>query len=165
MTAAPPESPVRTRIPPAPARGIAAGAAAAPRCGRLGSSHGGPGTRQLSAERHVAAQVAAVVAELAALEVEQAPLAALSALLTACAATETRVALRVVSASAEAPAAAPAGPERLISVRAAAARLAVTPQWIYEHQGRLPFVRRVGARALRVSEAALERYLTTRTRL
>lgn len=106
--------------------------------------------------------VASAVTALEALDLEHAPPAALVPLLAACAATEARIAVRLATASAEAPTPAPAGPERLISVGDAAARLAVTPQWIYEHQKRLPFVRRVGTRALRVSEPALERYMARR---
>jgi hypothetical protein len=109
--------------------------------------------------------IAEVVGTLEALDLEHAPWAALVALLAACASAEGRIAARLATACAESPAPAAAGPERLISVAEAAARLAVKPQWIYEHQKRLPFVRRVGDRALRVSEPALERYIDTRTRL
>jgi hypothetical protein len=109
--------------------------------------------------------IAGVVATLEALDVVHAPPAALAALLVAWAGVSGRIAARLATASTEAPAPARAGPERLISVAEAAARLGVKPQWIYEHQKRLPFVRRVGDRALRASEPALERYIATRTRL
>ena len=40
----------------------------------------------------------------------------------------------------------------------------MTPQYIYEHQATLPFVVRVGTRALRISEARLTRYMANRPR-
>src|SRR5262245_55304446 len=72
-----------------------------------------------------------VVAVLEALDLAAAPPEALVALLAACAAIEAKIAVHL--ATAEPPAPVDAGPERLISVAEAAARLAVKPQWIYEH--------------------------------
>jgi hypothetical protein len=109
------------------------------------------------------ARVAAVVDELAAL-VEHASAATLGALLVAWAGVSGCIAARLATASTEAPAPAPAGPETFISVKAAAARLGMTPQYIYENQATLPFVVRVGSRALRVSEQKLARYMANRMR-
>lgn len=130
----------------------------------LAAASPGPRMRSRSAEQRAGVQVAAVVAELQALDVEHAPLAALSALLTACAATEQRVAVRVASASAEPPAPAPAGPERFISVKAAAARIGKSPKWIYRRQRRLPFLRELETGTWGVSVPALERWMAARAR-
>jgi hypothetical protein len=115
-----------------------------------------------SVEQRTSAQVAAVVAELGALDLERAPLAALTALLTACAGTETRIAVRVASAAAEPPA--PAGPETFISVKAAAARIAKSPKWLYRRKHRLPFLCELEPGSWGVHVPTLERWMTTRTR-
>ena len=49
--------------------------------------------------------------------------------------------------------------DRLLTAAAAAARLAVTKYWLYEHKGQLPFTVRIGRRGLRFSENGIERYL------
>jgi hypothetical protein len=108
--------------------------------------------------------LAGVVAALEALDLAHAPPEALVPVLAACAATEARIAVRLATAAAEPPAPADTGADRFLTVREAAARLGVKPQYIYEHQATLPFVERVGSRALRVSERRLARYMATRTR-
>ncbi len=54
---------------------------------------------------------------------------------------------------------------RLLSVREAAERLAVEPQWLYRHADELPFTRRVGTGArpaLRFLDLGLDEYLRGR---
>jgi excisionase family DNA binding protein len=104
-----------------------------------------------------------MVAALEALDIAHAAPGALVPLLAACAAAEARIAVRLVTAEPAAPT--DAGPDRFLTVREAAPRLGVKPQYIYEHKATLPFVVRVGSRAIRVSEARLTRYLANRTRL
>jgi predicted DNA-binding transcriptional regulator AlpA len=108
--------------------------------------------------------LAGVVAALEALDLEHAPPEALVPVLAACAATEARIAVRLATASAE-PAPAEAGSDRYLTVREAAARVGMKPQYIYENKATLPFVVRVGNRAIRVSERRLARYMANRTRL
>jgi hypothetical protein len=105
-----------------------------------------------------------VVAALEALDLELASPAALVPLLAACAGIETRIAVCLARATAEPPAPADTGADRFVTVREAAARLGVKAQYIYEHKATLPFVERVGSRAIRVSERRLARYMATRTR-
>jgi hypothetical protein len=108
--------------------------------------------------------LASVVAALEALDVAHAPPEALVPLLAACAATEARIALRLATAAPEPAAPVDGGQDRLLTVREAAVRLGMTPQYIYEHQATLSFVVRVGTRALRVSEQKLVRYMANRPR-
>jgi len=103
-----------------------------------------------------------MVAALEALDLQHTPREALVPLLAACAATEARIAARL--ATAEPPAPVDAGPDRFLRVREAAARVGMTPQYIYENRATLPFVVRVGTRALRVSERRLTRYMANRPR-
>jgi hypothetical protein len=112
--------------------------------------------------QYVDMDLASVVAALEALDVAHAPPGALVPLLAACAATEARIAVRL--ATAEPPAPVDAGPDRFLTVREGAVRVGMTPQYIYEHQATLPFVVRVGTRALRISEARLTRYMANRAR-
>jgi excisionase family DNA binding protein len=51
-----------------------------------------------------------------------------------------------------------------LTVAEAAARLKVSPDWLYRHQRQLPFVRHVGRRSLRCDAASLARWLATRPR-
>jgi predicted DNA-binding transcriptional regulator AlpA len=51
--------------------------------------------------------------------------------------------------------------DRLLTVAEAATILGVTPKWLYRHQ-KLPFVRKLSRKALRVSENGLRRWLATR---
>jgi hypothetical protein len=51
--------------------------------------------------------------------------------------------------------------DRLLTIDAAAAILGVTPKWLYRHK-RLPFVRPLSRKALRVSEAGLRRWLAAK---
>jgi predicted DNA-binding transcriptional regulator AlpA len=106
--------------------------------------------------------LASVVAALEALDLAHAPPGALVPLLAACAATEARIAIRLATASAEPAPPADVGPDRFLTVREAAARLGVKAQYMYEHQATLPFVVRVGSRAIRVSERRLARYIAHR---
>ena len=52
--------------------------------------------------------------------------------------------------------------DRLMTVEEVAARLDVTPQWVYRHAGEWSFTRRLGRRTLRFSEAGLRAYLARR---
>lgn len=49
--------------------------------------------------------------------------------------------------------------DHLLTAATAAARLAVTKYWLYEHARQLPFTVRIGRRGLRFSENGIERYL------
>jgi hypothetical protein len=108
--------------------------------------------------------LAGVVAALEAVDLKHAPPAALVPLLAACAATEARIAVRLATASAEPAPPADVGPDRFLTVREAAVRVGMTAQYIYENKDTLPFVARVGTRAIRVSERRLARYMANRTR-
>jgi excisionase family DNA binding protein len=107
--------------------------------------------------------LASVVAALEALDLAHAPPGAMVSLLAACAATEARIAVRLATAAAEPAAPVDAGPDRFLTVKEAAARLGMTPQYIYDNQATLPFVAHVG-RAVRISEHKLGRYMANRTR-
>lgn len=61
------------------------------------------------------------------------------------------------------PAPAPSRTERLLTPAEAAGRLGVAPRWVYRHARELGAVA-LSRRTLRVSEAAVERYLTRRSR-
>ena len=50
----------------------------------------------------------------------------------------------------------------MLTVAEAATRLSVAPSYIYRHKDRLPFVSRVGLRALRIDGAKLDRYIAAR---
>jgi hypothetical protein len=58
----------------------------------------------------------------------------------------------------------PAASGEALTIAEAAARLKVSPDWVYRHQRQLPFVRRVGRRSLRCDAAGLARWLATRPR-
>src|SRR5262249_38197803 len=120
--------------------------------------------RRLGAQQ-IEAQVTTIVANLGALDVDAASLPALSAVSMACAAAQARIAVRLAAAAAEAGAPTTGQPEAFISVKEAAVRLAVGPQWIYRRRAHLPFLRPVGTRGLRVSARALDRYLANRRSL
>lgn len=73
-------------------------------------------------------------------------------------------ALAALAALATLPACQPApAPEtdRLLDAREAAARLGMTPDWLYRRAPRLPFTVRLG-RALRFSAAGIDRYIRAR---
>ena len=53
----------------------------------------------------------------------------------------------------------PLTPDRMLDASDAAALLGVAPRWLYRHAARLPFTRRIGAKALRFSEQGLHRWL------
>jgi len=118
------------------------------------------GKRADSAEQHASSQIATLASDLGALDIEHAPLTALSALLTACASTENRIAVRLATASAEAPEA-PA--IQMLSVDEVAARTGMSREWVYREAraGRLPFARYIGRR-LMFDEAGLTRWLSKR---
>ena len=52
--------------------------------------------------------------------------------------------------------------DRLLTVRAAAAKLGVSRDWIYRRTGKLPFTVRLGPRRLRFSETGIERFIAQR---
>jgi predicted DNA-binding transcriptional regulator AlpA len=53
--------------------------------------------------------------------------------------------------------------DRLLDVNEAAARLHMSPEWLYRHARKLPFTVRLGRKALRFSDAGITRYLQRRT--
>jgi excisionase family DNA binding protein len=53
-------------------------------------------------------------------------------------------------------------PGRMLSVREAAARLGLSPDYLYRHQHQLPFMQKVGTRTIRCPEAALARWQASR---
>jgi excisionase family DNA binding protein len=71
----------------------------------------------------------------------------------------------LATAAPEPAAPAPLGPERFISVKEAAARLGVSPKWLYRRKKTLPFMREVAPGTWRVSEPALDRWMHNRGRL
>lgn len=78
-------------------------------------------------------------------------------LLAQVAAVQASLAARVASAAQPA-AARRQQADRLISVDEAAARLGVTPRWLYRHSVHLPFARRLSRKTLRFSDLGLERW-------
>jgi predicted DNA-binding transcriptional regulator AlpA len=124
----------------------------------------GRGGLNIAGSQYSNTDLAEVVASLEALDLAHAPPEALVPVLAACAATEARIAVRLATAAAELATPADVGPDRFLTVREAAARVGMTAQYIYEHQATLPFVVRVGSRAIRVSEHRLARYMANRTR-
>lgn len=86
---------------------------------------------------------------------------ALAAFLLELSALQSRAALRLRLATSSPPT--NTGPERLLSVREAAARCGMSADWLYRHKDALPFVRRLG-RTVRVSEGALIRWMESRRR-
>jgi hypothetical protein len=118
-----------------------------------------PGTQQIEA------QVTTIVADLCTLDVDAASLSALSAVSLACSATQARIAVRMAATTAEPGAPTTGQPDAFISVKEAALRLDVRPQWIYRRKAHLPFLRRIGTRGLRASARALDRYLANRRSL
>jgi excisionase family DNA binding protein len=89
------------------------------------------------------------------------PADALLAFLVELSALQARAALRLRVAGSRAPS--NGGPERLLTVRQAAARCGMSADWLYRHKDALPFVRRLG-RTVRVSEGALIRWMESRRR-
>jgi excisionase family DNA binding protein len=110
-----------------------------------------------AAEQQIGRQIAALVSELGQLSIEDAPLPALSALLTACASTENRIAVRMATASVEAP---DAPAPQMLTATETAARLNLSRQWVYRatRAGHLPFARRIGDRVM-YDPAGLARWL------
>lgn len=94
-------------------------------------------------------------------DVDRLPTEALVALLVELSALQARAALRLrVTAP---PVSSNGSTERLLTVREAAARCGMSVDWLYRHKDALPFIRRLG-RTLRVSEAALVRWMESRGR-
>jgi excisionase family DNA binding protein len=116
--------------------------------------------KRTSAAEQAGKQIVALVSELDALNIEDAPLPTLSALLMACASIETRVAVRMVTASGEAP---DEPATRLLTVDEVAARTGMSREWFYREAraGRLPFARRLGRRVA-FDEVGLQRWLDRR---
>ena len=65
--------------------------------------------------------------------------------MTRLTALQTALAARVLAAQDQQP----TGPEHLLDVQEAAARLGMSADWLYRHAKRLPFTRRVGRRAVK----------------
>ena len=86
---------------------------------------------------------------------------AIPALLCQLGALQAALAARLVASAGPREPAEPAEADRLLTVEEAAPILGVTPRWLYGHQ-RLPFVRKLSRKALRVSEAGLRRWLAVK---
>jgi hypothetical protein len=123
----------------------------------------GRGGLNIAGSQYSNTDLAEVVASLEALDLAHAPPGALVPLLAACAATEGRIAVRLATASAEAPAAAP-GPEILIPVKAGAARLGKSPKWLYRRKRRLPFMCELEPGSWGVHVPTFERWMAARAR-
>ena len=78
------------------------------------------------------------------------------------AALQSRIAARSLAAAPRPVAVSRNGPEALLDVREAAARLGVSEDWVYRHAPKLPFTRRVGRRAVRFDPEVLARWVATR---
>lgn len=52
--------------------------------------------------------------------------------------------------------------DRLLDVEAAAQKLGTSPDWLYRHASKLPFVLRIGKKQLRFSDAGIDRYIADR---
>jgi predicted DNA-binding transcriptional regulator AlpA len=155
MPVARPRSPAAPRAADGNGAGLSAGATSP-------SGHAGGSWQDLYA---VAIQMPE---DLAALDVDAVPAAALPALLATLLAVQggaAAVAARVIARFMQETSGdhvGSRGPDRFLTIREGAARVGMTPQYVYEHQAELPFVVRVGTRALRISEARLERYMARR---
>jgi predicted DNA-binding transcriptional regulator AlpA len=82
-------------------------------------------------------------------------------LLCQISALQTALAVRLMAPAAPARPNEPTGDDRLLTAEEAAKILGVTVRWIYRHQ-RLPFIRKLSRKVLRVSEVALRRWLVAR---
>jgi len=83
------------------------------------------------------------------------------ALLCQISALQTTLAARLMVPAASARPNEPTDDDRLLTAEEAAKILGVTVRWIYRHQ-RLPFIRKLSRKALRVSEGGLRRWLVAR---
>ena len=52
--------------------------------------------------------------------------------------------------------------DRLLTVEEAAERLSVEPRWFYDNRHKLPFVKKLSAKQIRVSEIGLKRWMESR---
>jgi predicted DNA-binding transcriptional regulator AlpA len=84
-------------------------------------------------------------------------------LLAQLAALQSALAARLLVADAGRRREPPPDDGRLLTAEEAAKILGVTPRWLYRQQ-RLPFVRRLSRKALRVSETSLRAWLASRGR-
>lgn len=90
---------------------------------------------------------------------EEIPVEAIPLVLTRLCSIQTSLTLRLMEAAAHEQ---PAGScDQLLTVDEAAARLRVSPDYLYRHSRKLPFALRQG-RLLRFSAKGLERYLNHR---
>jgi excisionase family DNA binding protein len=87
------------------------------------------------------------------------PLHEAAAMLVRVGALEAMLRARLASPVPASPCASPAAEDRLLTTDQAAARLGVTRNWLYRHATKLPFARKLSRKALRFSEAGLNRYL------
>lgn len=55
-------------------------------------------------------------------------------------------------------------PDKLLEIKAASVKLAVTEDWLYRHSNSLPFTIRMGRRKLRFSEQGIEKYIRQKSR-
>lgn len=88
---------------------------------------------------------------------------ALPAFLAQLAALQARVAARIASApftTRETP----RERDTLLTVKQAAARLSVSPDWLYRRAATLPFTRSLSPRALRFSATGIDRWLRQQSR-
>lgn len=91
------------------------------------------------------------------LDVESAPSETLGPLLAILAATQGRIAARLVTEAAI-PRAPTNGHDRLLKVGDASQRLGISTDWLYRHADELPFAVREGG-ALRFSEAGIAEWI------
>ena len=84
----------------------------------------------------------------------------IAARMTRLTALQNALAARVLTAQDQRP----TGPERLLDVEEAAARLGMSTDWLYRHARQLPFTRRVGRRAVKFDPAGLARWVATQRR-
>jgi predicted DNA-binding transcriptional regulator AlpA len=96
-------------------------------------------------------------------EIDAVPAEALPVVVLQLAALQSRAAGRLLGGNGAAAPTPATGPERLLTVPAAAARCGMSADWLYRHKASLPFIRRLG-RTVRVSEPALVRWMASRGR-
>lgn len=91
------------------------------------------------------------------------PATVLHELLCHCAAVQSVLLGALLTASARASTDAPAAPDRLLGVAAAAEGLGASKDWLYHHAHQLPFTVRQG-RMLRFGSHSIDRYISARQR-
>jgi hypothetical protein len=83
----------------------------------------------------------------------------------AAAVQSTLTAYLPLAESGESSASAPEAENKMLTVEEAAIRLRRSRRWIYRHAKQLPFVKRISARSLLISEHGLQKWLDRRKSL